>query len=202
MLMHCVCAHADELVAIKAVDATRFRSITEIEQVQEEMAVLATLKHPNIIRLLEVHFVNSCFYFVMEYASGGSMVRYIYSQEGGRLSESQARQLFGQILSALEYCHKRYVPGGGGCLTFRTSSVHLLFAIHDGLPVCKLFLSNSCIACRPWCLVVIRKCLGSPCHHLLRASWWVNMPALVSNQPTTRTSAVMLGCLVSCTSGV
>lgn len=71
------------------------------------MAVLATLKHPNIIRLLEVHFVNSCFYFVMEYASGGSMVRYIYSQDGGRLSEIQAQQLFGQILSALEYCHKR-----------------------------------------------------------------------------------------------
>jgi hypothetical protein len=41
----------DELVAVKSVDATRFRSIGEIEQVQEEMAVLSALKHPNIIRL-------------------------------------------------------------------------------------------------------------------------------------------------------
>lgn len=98
---------ADELVAVKAVDATRFRSIHEIEQVQEEMAVLAQLKHPNIIRLLEVHFVGSCFYFVMEYARGGSMVRYLYGQAGGRLGEEPARRLFGSILSALEYCHKR-----------------------------------------------------------------------------------------------
>ncbi len=46
----------DELVAVKSVDATRFRSIAEIEQIQEEMAVLSSLRHPNIIRLLDVHF--------------------------------------------------------------------------------------------------------------------------------------------------
>jgi serine/threonine protein kinase len=101
------CPFADDLVAIKAVDATRFRSITEIEQVQEEMAVLAQLKHPNIIRLLEVHFINNCFYFVMEYASCGSMVQYIYGQEGGCLQEDKARRLFINILAGLEYCHKR-----------------------------------------------------------------------------------------------
>eukprot|EP00878_Enallax_costatus_P023670 GHUV01025198.1.p1 GENE.GHUV01025198.1~~GHUV01025198.1.p1 ORF type:complete len:812 (+),score=246.94 GHUV01025198.1:450-2885(+) len=98
-----------ELVAIKAVDATRFHTISEIEQVQEEMAVTATLKHPNIIRLLEVHFVSNCFYFVMERASMGSMMQYIHSQGGGKLLEKQAQQLFGQIFSALEYCHKRRV---------------------------------------------------------------------------------------------
>eukprot|EP00775_Hariotina_reticulata_P013321 gene13321-13450_t len=99
----------NDLVAIKAVDATRFHSITEIEQVQEEMAVLAQLKHPNIIRLLEVHFINNCFYFVMEYASCGSMVQYIYGQEGGWLEEEVARRLFINILAGLEYCHKRRV---------------------------------------------------------------------------------------------
>lgn len=45
---------ADEILAIKAVDASRFRSITEVEQVQEETHVLSGLKHPNIIRLTEV----------------------------------------------------------------------------------------------------------------------------------------------------
>ncbi len=38
------------------------------------MSVLANLKHPNIIRLLEVHVANNCFYFIMEYASGGCLV--------------------------------------------------------------------------------------------------------------------------------
>ena len=40
-------------MAIKTVDAARFRSISEVEQIQEETNVLASLKHPNIIRLSE-----------------------------------------------------------------------------------------------------------------------------------------------------
>jgi serine/threonine protein kinase len=96
-------------VAVKAVDATRFRSISEIEQVQEEMAVLAQLRHPNIIKLHEVAFAGGCFYFVMEYASGGSLAASMAGQPGGRLSEAAAKDVFGSILAALEYCHKRWV---------------------------------------------------------------------------------------------
>lgn len=98
-----------ELVAVKAVDATRFHSISEIEQVQEEMAVLAQLRHPNIIRLQEVVFAGGCFYFMMEYASGGSLAGHLAAQPGGRLGEAAAREVFGGILAALEYCHKRRV---------------------------------------------------------------------------------------------
>ncbi|WIA17250.1 hypothetical protein OEZ85_014123 [Tetradesmus obliquus] len=102
----CTCC---ELVAVKAVDATRFHSIGEIEQVQEEMAVLAQLRHPNIIRLQEVVFAGSCFYFMMEYASGGSLAGHLAAQPGGWLGEAAAREVFDGILAALEYCHKRRV---------------------------------------------------------------------------------------------
>ena len=43
---------AGETVAIKSVDASSFRSIAQIDQVQDEISVLSGLKHPNIIRLL------------------------------------------------------------------------------------------------------------------------------------------------------
>lgn len=102
-------AQTDELVAIKTVDASRFRSISEIEQIQEEMSVLSNLKHPNIIRLFEVHFLNDVFYFVMEYASGGSLVQHIYSNGRGCLDERETRRIFMQIMSALDYCHRRRV---------------------------------------------------------------------------------------------
>ncbi|WIA17216.1 hypothetical protein OEZ85_014096 [Tetradesmus obliquus] len=104
----CSC-ETGELVAVKAVDATRFHSISEIEQVQEEMAVLAQLRHPNIIRLQEVVFAGGCFYFMMEYASGGSLAGHLAAQPGGRLGEAAAREVFDGILAALEYCHKRRV---------------------------------------------------------------------------------------------
>lgn len=42
--------------------------------------MLSTLKHPNIIRLLEVHFMSGVFYFVMEYAEGGPLVKHIYAR--------------------------------------------------------------------------------------------------------------------------
>jgi len=41
---------------------------------------------------------------VMEYASGGELYEYI--QEKQRLSEDEARHFFGQITSAVHYCHK------------------------------------------------------------------------------------------------
>jgi serine/threonine protein kinase len=45
-------------------------------------------------------------------------VRYIYSQPDHRLTESEARRVFGQVFSALDYCHRRCaaaarLPGAG-----------------------------------------------------------------------------------------
>ena len=64
----------DEIVAVKAVDATKFRSISEIELVQDEIRALSSVKHENIVNLREVLFEDHVFYFVMDFASGGSLV--------------------------------------------------------------------------------------------------------------------------------
>ena len=74
---------AGETVAVKSVDASNFRSIAQIDQIQDEISVLSGLKHPCIIRLLDMHFTNNIFYFVMEYASGGCLVDYVRKQVGG-----------------------------------------------------------------------------------------------------------------------
>lgn len=71
---------AGETVAIKSVDASNFRSIAQIDQIQDEISVLSGLKHPCIIRLLDMHFTNNIFYFVMEYAAGGCLVDYVRKQ--------------------------------------------------------------------------------------------------------------------------
>lgn len=65
---------------MKSVDASSFRSIAQIDQIQDEISVLSGLKHPNIIRLLDMHFANNTFYFVMEYAAGGDLVGYVKKQ--------------------------------------------------------------------------------------------------------------------------
>jgi serine/threonine protein kinase len=89
------------------VDGAKFRSISEIEQMQEEMSVLAGLKHPNIIRLHDVSFTNNVFYMVMELGTGGTLMDYIRGAEGGKLPEEEARRVFNQMVGAMDYCHRR-----------------------------------------------------------------------------------------------
>eukprot|EP00959_Pyramimonas_sp_CCMP1952_P408850 8568138-Pyramimonas_sp.AAC.1 len=62
-----------ELVAIKIVDARKFNSISMIDRIQEEIRILESIKHKNIVNMLEVLFLNDRFYFVMEYCEGGCM---------------------------------------------------------------------------------------------------------------------------------
>eukprot|EP00899_Mesostigma_viride_P000607 jgi/Mesvir1/10547/Mv21778-RA.2 len=96
-----------ETVAIKSVDTAAFRSVGEIDQINDEIRILETIKHPNVISLLEVLYINEVIFFVMEYASGGSLVSRIRANEG--LSESEVRTFFKQIVSALDFCHRRRV---------------------------------------------------------------------------------------------
>lgn len=69
---------AGEMVAIKTLSSTGFHSIAEVEQVQEEMHVLAQLKHPNIIHLTDsMQAPDHSWLLVMEYASGGTLTGYL-----------------------------------------------------------------------------------------------------------------------------
>eukprot|EP00798_Chlamydomonas_sp_ICE-L_P010339 gene10339-8275_t len=71
---------------------------------------ITSSKHPHIIRLMEIQFVNSVFFLVMEYASGGSLVGYVRKQsKDHRLDEVEARRLFLQTAMAVDYCHRRRI---------------------------------------------------------------------------------------------
>ena len=69
------------MVAIKTLASTGFHSIAEVEQVQEEMHVLAQLKHPAIIHLYDsMQTPDHSWLLVMEYASGGTLTNYLAKQ--------------------------------------------------------------------------------------------------------------------------
>ncbi|CAE1319142.1 SIK2 [Acanthosepion pharaonis] len=65
------------------------------------------LKNPHIIRLYQVMETKNMLYLVTEYAPNGEIFDYI--AQNGRMSESEARKKFWQILSAVEYCHNMRV---------------------------------------------------------------------------------------------
>ncbi|CAG9462190.1 unnamed protein product [Pedinophyceae sp. YPF-701] len=98
-----------DLVAIKMINGSNFKSIQEIENVQDEMRVLSSLKHENIVQLLDVQYVGNCIYFIMEYASGGALHSYMWAKEDHKCTEEEARTMIRQMVAALDYCHRRRI---------------------------------------------------------------------------------------------
>lgn len=63
------------------------------------------LRHPNIVQLYEVIATDTYIYFVMEYASRGEIFEYIVSR--GKMKEREAKKIFFQLVSAVQYCHRK-----------------------------------------------------------------------------------------------
>ncbi|XP_062053589.1 uncharacterized protein LOC133763913 [Lepus europaeus] len=74
---------------------------------QGEADILRSLRHDNIVRLLEERHTRTHLFLVMELASRGSLRHYVLRRGG--LAEAEARTLFGQALAAVSYCHGQRV---------------------------------------------------------------------------------------------
>lgn len=71
----------------------------------KEIAAMENLCHSNIIKLYEVIETYSKIHLVLECATGGELF-YKVSTEG-KMQEGEARILFGQVVSAVQYLHSK-----------------------------------------------------------------------------------------------
>uniref|UniRef100_A0A8C6T8M0 non-specific serine/threonine protein kinase n=1 Tax=Neogobius melanostomus TaxID=47308 RepID=A0A8C6T8M0_9GOBI len=93
-------------VAIKIIDKTQLDAVN-LEKIYREVQIMKMLAHPHIIKLYQVMETKNMLYLVTEYAKNGEIFDYLAKH--GRLSETDARRKFWQILSAVEYCHNRNI---------------------------------------------------------------------------------------------
>ncbi|OBZ91351.1 putative serine/threonine-protein kinase HSL1 [Choanephora cucurbitarum] len=82
-------------------------SSTTVKSVQRELAILQLLHHPHLVDLVQVLQDASYVYFVMEYLEGGELFHMLSLR--GRLPEPEARRLFAQLISALDWCHSNHI---------------------------------------------------------------------------------------------
>ncbi|EAY20023.1 CAMK family protein kinase [Trichomonas vaginalis G3] len=95
----------NENVAIKIIPKSSFEKKAGLEtKVQREIALMGLVKHPNIMRLIDVFESPKHLYLVLEYAQQGELFDYLISRRV--LPEDQALDFFRQIILALEYLHK------------------------------------------------------------------------------------------------
>nr|XP_036854769.1 serine/threonine-protein kinase Nek1 isoform X8 [Manis javanica] len=93
---------------IKEINISRMSS-KEREESRREVAVLANMKHPNIVQYRESFEENGSLYIVMDYCEGGDLYKRINAQKGIFFQEDQILDWFVQICLALKHVHDRKI---------------------------------------------------------------------------------------------
>uniref|UniRef100_A0A8C2QIE3 non-specific serine/threonine protein kinase n=1 Tax=Cricetulus griseus TaxID=10029 RepID=A0A8C2QIE3_CRIGR len=93
---------------IKEINISRM-SGRERQESRSEVAVLANMKHPNIVQYKESFEENGSLYIVMDYCEGGDLFKRINAQKGTLFQEDQILDWFVQICLALKHVHDRKI---------------------------------------------------------------------------------------------
>ncbi|XP_070097825.1 serine/threonine-protein kinase MARK2-like [Equus caballus] len=93
-------------VAVKIIQKKE-QSAATAKRLLCETQGLARLRHPHILRLVEVMESKETLFIISEYVRGGNLLDHL--MEHGPLTEEEARGWFRQLVSALQYCHRRGV---------------------------------------------------------------------------------------------
>ena len=96
-----------EIRAVKTIHKKSLKTEEEKQTFFNEVAVLKSLDHPNILKLYEFYQDSRNYYLITEYCSGGELFDRIISQ--GYFSEATAAAYMKQILSSVAYCHSQNI---------------------------------------------------------------------------------------------
>jgi len=92
-----------EKVAIKIMDKKALGD--DLPRVKVEINAMKDLRHQHICQLMQVIETDEKIFMILEYCPGGELFDYIVAKD--RLSESEARFFFRQIIAALAYIHSK-----------------------------------------------------------------------------------------------
>ncbi|KAG6609099.1 CAMK protein kinase [Phytophthora cinnamomi] len=95
----------DEEVAVKFVRQEYLSTPNRVEALESELAILARIKHPGVLRLREVFRDDDKFAIVTDKATGGEVMDAICRLGAPRVRECDVADIVRQLLSVLAYLH-------------------------------------------------------------------------------------------------
>ena len=101
-----------EKFATKKIDKRFTANPKAKKYLDNEIAILKAVDHPNIVKLYEVKETSSCYFLVTEFCNGGSLSDCLenYQEKHNKpFPEEVVQYLMKQIVSALAYLHKKTI---------------------------------------------------------------------------------------------
>ena len=99
----------NKLYATKIYDRAKIENTSDaFKYLTDEINILNTLKHPNIVKFIQVKKTKNHYYIVMEYCNGGELEKALEKYQikyGKPFSEEIVQYLMRQIISAFKYMH-------------------------------------------------------------------------------------------------
>eukprot|EP01062_Namystynia_karyoxenos_P058551 TRINITY_DN50074_c0_g1_i1.p1 TRINITY_DN50074_c0_g1~~TRINITY_DN50074_c0_g1_i1.p1 ORF type:complete len:906 (+),score=239.20 TRINITY_DN50074_c0_g1_i1:149-2866(+) len=99
-----------ELLAVKKIALSGLESAASVEQLQQEIDVLCTLRHTNIVRYHGAQPTRTHLCILLEFVSGGSVLS--LAKKFGAFTEPVLRSYLVQILAGLRFLHHHKVIHG------------------------------------------------------------------------------------------
>ncbi|KAJ8599799.1 hypothetical protein CTAYLR_003985 [Chrysophaeum taylorii] len=93
-----------------AVKTITKRRVTRPEMLKAEVAIMMKVRHPNIIRVIEIFEERELLHIVTELCTGGELFDRIIKRSPEAFSEWSAAVVLRQILDAVNYCHSLTPP--------------------------------------------------------------------------------------------
>ncbi|XP_020272426.1 CBL-interacting protein kinase 8 [Asparagus officinalis] len=96
-----------ESVAMKVLDRATIIKHKMVDQIKREISIMKLVRHPHVVRLHEVLASRTKIYIILEFITGGELFDKIVKH--GKLSETDSRRYFQQLIDGVEYCHTKGV---------------------------------------------------------------------------------------------
>ncbi len=93
----------DSIRAMKIINKSASCSAEDDKEIFNEINILRTLDHPNILKIFEFYSNKESYSIVTELCSGGELFQEIVDK--GPFNENYSAYVMFQILSAINYCH-------------------------------------------------------------------------------------------------
>lgn len=104
-----MCVKSNTKVALKIYQKEKMKDIQRQKSIRREIKIMKRINHPNITKLYDVIETDTQVVLVMEYISGGSTHGYLKSKPNRRIDENNARKIFSQLISCLQYLHSKCI---------------------------------------------------------------------------------------------